>query len=112
GNRRGLYIALSAVVVLAVLVAAGFGAKRWLGSRPIEDSTTGPADNPAPAAPAPAADATASPVMPATQTVPAGDTTRSKSAIDVGTKRHTTAPQVAQNPSPPQEDAPQQDVPQ
>ena len=112
GNRRGIYIALSAVVVFALLVAAGFGAKRWLGSHQSEDSTAAPADNPAPAAPAPAADATASPVMPAAQTAPAADTTRSKSAIDAGVKRHTTPSPVAQNPSPPQEDTPQQDVPQ
>ena len=106
-GRRGLYIALSAVIVLVVLVAAGFGAKRWLGSRPIEDSTTAPADNSVPAA-----DATASPVMPAAQTVPSADTTRSKSAIDAGAKRHAAAPSIAQNPSPPQEDTPQQRVPQ
>jgi hypothetical protein len=112
GNRSGLYIALSAVVVLAVLVAAGFGAKRWLGSHRSEDSTTAPADNPAPAAPAPAADATALPVMPAVHTVPAADTTPSKPAIDAGAKRHATAPSIAQNPSPPQQDTPQQDVPQ
>jgi serine/threonine protein kinase len=112
GNRRGLYIALSAVVVLAVLVAAGFGAKRWLGSRPIEDSTTAPADNPAPAAPAPAADATPAPVMPAVQTVPAADTTPSKPTTVASVKPHATAPRVAQNPSQPQQDTPQQDVPQ
>ena len=111
GNRRGVYIALSAVVVLAVLVAAGFGAKRWLGLHRSEDSTTAPADNPAPAAPAPAADRTASSVMPAAQSIPAADTTR-KSAIDAGTKRHATAPQVAQNPSPPQQDVPRPAAPQ
>ena len=112
GNRRGLYIALSAVVVLAVFVAAGSGAKRWLGSHRSEDSTTAPADISAPAAPAPAADATASPVMPAAQTIPAADTIRSKPAINAGAKRHSTAPSIAQNPSPPQQDAPQPVAPQ
>jgi serine/threonine protein kinase len=111
-NRRGLYIALSAVAVLVVLVAAGFGAKRWLGSRPSENSTTTPVDNPAPAAPAPAVDATAAPVTPAVQTVPAADTTPSKPAMVASAKPHATAPRVAQNPSPPQQDAPQQGVTQ
>src|ERR1700683_5605993 len=53
GNRRGLYIALSAAV-LVVLVVAGFGAKRWMDSRLSENSTTAPADNPTPAAQTPA----------------------------------------------------------
>jgi serine/threonine protein kinase len=105
GNRRGLYIALSAVVVLVVLVAAGVGAKRWLGSHPFENTTTATADNQTPAAPAPAVDATPAPVMPAVQTAPG------KPVVVASAKRHATVPSLAPNPSP-QQDAPRQDAPQ
>jgi hypothetical protein len=111
GNRRGLYIALSAMAVIVVLVAAGFGAKRWLDSRSSENSTTAPADNPAPTAPASTLDPTPSPVMPAVQTVPAADTTPSKSTTVASVKPRANAPRAAQNPSP-QQDTPQPDVPQ
>jgi eukaryotic-like serine/threonine-protein kinase len=111
GNRRGLYIALGAVAVIVVLVVASFGAKRWMDSRPSENSTTAPADNPAPTAPASTVDPTPSPVMPAVQTVPAADTTPSKPAMVASVKPRATAPRVAQNPSP-QQDSPQPDVPQ
>jgi len=113
GNRRGVYIALSAAAVLVLLVAAGFGAKRWMDTRPSENSTTTPADNPAPAAPAPgpAVDPTPSPVMPAVQAVPAEDTTPGKPTTVASVKPHATTPRVAQNPSP-QQDTPQPDVPQ
>jgi serine/threonine protein kinase len=104
GNRRGLYIALSAVAVLVVLVAAGFGAKRWMGSRPVENSTNAPADNPTP-------DVTAAPVMPATQTVPVADPTPSKPVVVASAKPHATAPPGVQNPSP-QQQTPQQVVQQ
>jgi len=104
GNRRGLYIALSAVAVLVVLVAAGFGAKRWMGSRPVANSTNAPADNPTP-------DVTAAPVMPATQTVPVADPTPSKPVVVASAKPHATAPPGVQNPSP-QQQTPQQVVQQ
>jgi eukaryotic-like serine/threonine-protein kinase len=102
GNRRGLYIALSAVTVLAVLVAAGFGAKRWMDSRPSENSATAPADNPAPVAQTPAADVPAAPAMPAMQTVPAADPTPSKPVVVASAKPHAAAPPAVQNPSPQQ----------
>jgi eukaryotic-like serine/threonine-protein kinase len=98
GHRRGLYIALSAVTVIVVLVAAGFAAKRWMDSRPSENFTTAPADNPTPAAPA--MDPAPSPVTP------------SKPAMVASVKPHATTPRVAQNPSQPQQDTPPQDVPQ
>jgi eukaryotic-like serine/threonine-protein kinase len=111
GNRRGLYIALSAVAVIVVLVAAGFGAKRWMHARPSENSTTAPADNPAPTAPASTVDPTPSPAMPAVQTVPAADTTPSKPTTVASVKPRATTPRVAQNPLP-QQDTPRPDVPQ
>jgi serine/threonine protein kinase len=115
GNRRGLYIALSAVAVILVVVAAGSGAKRWMDSRSSDSSAT--ADNPAPAATAPAAatpsvDATPAPVMPAMQPVPTADPTPGKPAIDASAKRHSPPPPLAKNPSPPQLDTPQQAVTQ
>jgi serine/threonine-protein kinase len=102
GNRRGLYIALSAAAVLAVLATAGFGAKRWMDSRPSENSATAPADNPAPVAQTPAADVPAAPVMPAMQTVPAADPTPSKPVVVASAKPHAAAPPAVQNPSPQQ----------
>jgi serine/threonine protein kinase len=111
GNRRGLYMALSALAVLVVLVGAGFGAKRWMDSRPSENSTTAPADNPTPAVQTPAADVPAAPVMPALQTVPATDPAPSKPTTVASVKPRAPAPRVAQNPSP-QRGSPQQDVPQ
>jgi serine/threonine protein kinase len=112
GNRRGLYIALSAVAVLVVLVAAGFGTKRWLDARSSENSTTAPADNttsaaPAPAAATPTADAPATPVMPAVQAVPVADPVPSKPTTVASAKPRATAPPVVRNPSPPQQDTPQ-----
>jgi len=117
GNRRGLYIALSVLAAIVVLVAAGFGAKRWLDSRSSDNTATAPADNPAPAATTPAAsapsvDATPAPVMPAVQTVPAADSTPGKPAMGASAKRHVTPPPVTKNPSPPQQDAPQRVVTQ
>jgi eukaryotic-like serine/threonine-protein kinase len=97
GNRRGLYIALSAVAVLVVLVAAGFGAKRWMGSRPPENSTTAPADSPTPDAQTPAA-----PVMPAMQTVPAADPKPSKPVVVASAKLRAAAAPAVENPSPQQ----------
>jgi eukaryotic-like serine/threonine-protein kinase len=99
GNRRGLYIALSAVAVLVVLVAAGFGAKRWMDSRPSDNSTTAPADNPSPVAPTPSAEVPAVPVMPATQTVPATDPPPSKPTTVASAKPRATASPAVQNPS-------------
>jgi serine/threonine protein kinase len=110
GNRRGLYIALSAVAVLLVLAVAVFGAKRWMYSRPSENSTTAPADTPAPTAQTPAADVPAAPVMPAMQTVPATDPAPSKPTTVASVKPRASAPRVAQNPSP-QQGSPQQDAP-
>jgi eukaryotic-like serine/threonine-protein kinase len=97
GNRRGLYIALSAVAVLVVLVAAGFGAKRWMDSRPSENSSTAPADDPAPVVQTPAA-----PVMPAMQTVPAADPAPSRPVVVASAKPHAAAPPAVENPSPQQ----------
>jgi serine/threonine protein kinase len=102
GNRRGLYIALSAVVVIVVLAAAGFGAKRWIDSRSSENSATAPADNPASATQTPVADVPAAPVMPAMQTVPAADPTPSKPVVIASAKPRATAPPAVQNPSPQQ----------
>ena len=97
GNRRGLYIALSAAAVLVVLAAAGFGAKRWMDSRPSENSATAPADNPTPAAQTPAA-----PVTPAMQAVPAADPTPSKPVLVASAKPHAAARPAVENPSPQQ----------
>jgi hypothetical protein len=110
GNRRGLYIAVSVVFALVVLVAAGFGAKRWMDSRSSDNATTAPADNPAAATPL--AHATPAPVIPATPTVPAADSAPSKPAIDASAKRRSPPPPVAKNPSPLQQDTPQQAVTQ
>jgi serine/threonine-protein kinase len=111
-NRRGLYIVLSAVAVLVVLVVAGFGAKHWLDSRAAENSASAPTDNttsaaPAPAATTPTADAPATPVMPAVQTVPVADPTPSKPTTVASVKPRASAPPVVRNPSPPQQDTPQ-----
>jgi serine/threonine-protein kinase len=116
GKRSGLYIMLSAVAVLLVLAAAGFGAKRWIGSHLNEDSTTAPADNPASTAPAPAAptssvDATPAPVMPAMQTVPATDPTPGKPTTVASMKPRAAAPGVTRNPAP-RQDTPQPDAAQ
>src|SRR5271155_3521098 len=111
GNRRGLYIALSAVLALVVLVAAGFGAKSWLGSHAAENSTTATADNPAPAAATPSADVPAAPVMPAVQTSPAADPAPSKPVVVASVKPHATAPPAVRNPAP-QQEAPQAAVQQ
>ncbi len=101
-NRRGLYIASSVVAALVVLAAAGFGAKRWMNSRPSENSATIPADNPAPTS-SPSADVPATPVM---QTVPAADPAPSKPTTVANVKPRATAPRVAQNPSPQQHSVP------
>jgi eukaryotic-like serine/threonine-protein kinase len=108
GNRRGLYIALSAVAVLVVLLAAGLGAKRWMDSRPSENSTTAPADNPAPLAQTPAVDVPAGPAM---QTVPAADPAPSRPVVIASAKPHAAAPPAVENPSPQQPSAPPQAVP-
>ncbi len=110
GNHRGLYVALSAVAVLVVLVAAGFGAKRWMDSRPSENSTTAPADNPPSAAQTRAADVPVAPVLPAMPTVPAADPAPSKPVVVASAKPHATAPPAVQNPSS-QQQTPQPVVP-
>jgi serine/threonine protein kinase len=110
GHRRGLYIALGALMALVILVASGFGVKRWLDTHSPENSATVPTDNPAPAAPAPAADVKAPPVLPAPQAVPAADTTPGKAAIDASVKRRAGATPAVQKPPP--QDTPQQAVPQ
>jgi len=109
-NRRGYYITLSVVIVLVVLVAAGFGAKRWMDARQLEHSTNAPADNPAPAAPTPAADAPTLPVTPAVQTVPTA--APGKPATVASSKRRSTASQAVQDSSPPRRDGAQQTAPQ
>jgi eukaryotic-like serine/threonine-protein kinase len=100
GNRSPLYITLSVVVVLLVLAAAGFGAKRWMDARSSESSASTPADNSTPAAPTPVVDATPAPVMPAVQTVPAADPAPSKPTTAASAKPHATTPRAAQNPAP------------
>jgi eukaryotic-like serine/threonine-protein kinase len=95
GNRNPLYITLRVVVVLLVLAAAGFGAKRWMDARSSESSTTAPAD------------ATAPPVMLAVQTDPAATTPNKPVEVSSG-KRHASTPQVAQNSTPPQNTLQQQ----
>jgi eukaryotic-like serine/threonine-protein kinase len=111
GNRRGLYMALGAVAVLVVLVAAGFGAKRWMDTRPSENSTIAAADNPTPAAQTPSADVPAAPVTPAIQTIPVTDPTPSKPVVVASVKPHAAAPPAVQNP-PLQQQTPQQVVQQ
>jgi serine/threonine-protein kinase len=98
GNRRGLYIALGAAAVLVVLVAAGFGAKRWMDSRPSENSATTPADNTTPAAQTPSADVPAAPVTPAMQAIPVTDPTPSKPVVIASAKPHVAASPAVQNP--------------
>jgi eukaryotic-like serine/threonine-protein kinase len=109
GNRSPLYITLSVVIVILVLVVAGFGAKRWMDARSSESSTTTSADNPALAAPTPSADATAAPVMPAMQPLPAANSTPSKPTTVASGKAHATAPPAVRNPSP-QQQQPQQQI--
>jgi eukaryotic-like serine/threonine-protein kinase len=97
GNRSPLYITLSVVIVLLVLTAAGFGAKRWMDARSSESATTTPADN----------------STPDVQTIPAADpapTTPNKPIEASSGKRHASAAQVAQNPAP-QRNTPQQQTP-
>lgn len=60
GGNRGLYITIGALVVVAVLVAAGFGVPRWFGTRANDAAKTAPqvqtdSSKAAPAAPAGAA---------------------------------------------------------
>ena len=115
GNRSPLYITLSVVVVLLVLAAAGFGAKRWMDARSSESSTAASAENSTPAAATPTADTTAPPVMPVVPTVPAADPAAAtpNKAVEVSSaKRHATTPQGVQNPAPPQQETPQQQAPQ
>ena len=93
GNRSPLYITLSVVIVLLVLTAAGFGAKRWMDARSSESATTTPADN----------------STPDVQTIPAADpapTTPNKPIEASSGKRHASAAQVAQNPAPQQQTPP------
>src|SRR5580658_9151727 len=101
-NRSPLFLTLS-VVVLLLLAAAGFGAKRWMDARSSENSTTAPVDNPSPPA-----DATAPPATPAVQTVTAADPPPSKPVVVASAKLRATAPPAVQNPSPQQQ--PQQQV--
>jgi eukaryotic-like serine/threonine-protein kinase len=103
GNRRGLYVALGAAAVLVVLVAAGFGAKRWMDSRPSENSATTPADNTTPAAQTPSANVPAAPVTPAIQTIPVTDPTPGKPVVVASVKPHAAAAPGVQNPSPQQQ---------
>jgi serine/threonine protein kinase len=98
GNRRGLYIALGAAAVLVVLVAAGFGAKRWMDSRPSENSATAPADNTTPAAQTPSADVPAAPVTPAMQAIPVTDPTPRKPVVIASAKPHAAASPAVLNP--------------
>ena len=98
GNRRGLYIALGAAAVLVVLVAAGFGAKRWMDSRPSENSATAPADNTTPAAQTPPADVPAAPVTPAMQAIPVTDPTPRKPVVIASAKPHAAASPAVLNP--------------
>lgn len=103
GNRIPLFITLSVVIVLLVLAAAGFGAKRWMDARSSESSTTTSADDPSPAAPTPSADVAAAPVMPAIQPVPATNPTPSKPIVVASAKPRASAPPAVQNPSPQQQ---------
>jgi eukaryotic-like serine/threonine-protein kinase len=112
GNRSPLYITLSVVIVLLVLAAAGFGAKRWMDARSSESSTTAPADNSTPAAATPVVNAAPAPVMPAMQTVPPADPAPSKPTTVESAKPRATTPRVAQNPAAPQQNTPQQQAPQ
>jgi eukaryotic-like serine/threonine-protein kinase len=76
GNRRGIYVALSALGVVVMLIAGGFSARRWLHAHPFDHSATAPASaaTTAPAlAPGPAAVAPVAPVTPAAQTAPGDD---------------------------------------
>jgi eukaryotic-like serine/threonine-protein kinase len=76
GNRRGIYVALSALGVVVMLIAGGFSARRWLHAHPFDHSATAPtsAATTAPAvAPGPAAVAPVAPVTPATQVAPGDD---------------------------------------
>jgi serine/threonine protein kinase len=98
GNRRGLYIALGAAAVVVVLVAAGFGAKRWMDSRPSENSATAPVDNTTPAAQTPSADVPAAPVTPAMQAIPVTDPTPRKPVVIASAKPHAAASPAVLNP--------------
>ena len=84
GGNRGLYITLGALIVIAVLVAAGFGVPRWFGTR-ANDASTSQSKTTAPppeaaAKPAPAADEhAATPAKPEPPAKPA-DTKKQASA--------------------------------
>ena len=96
GNSRPLYVTLSVVIVLLVLTAAGFGAKRWMDARSSESSASTPADNSTPVV-----DASPAPVTPTMQPVPAANPAPSKPAANA--KPRVTPPPAVQNPSPPQQ---------
>ena len=76
GNRRGLYVALSALGVVVMLIAGGFSARRWLHAHSFDRSTAAPPSAPSTAsanAPGPAEAVPVAPVTPATQAAPGDD---------------------------------------
>jgi serine/threonine protein kinase len=73
GNRRGLYVALSALGVMLMLIAGGFSARRWLHAHPFERSTTPPASATTTAPTVDPGSAAVAPVTPAAQTAPNDD---------------------------------------
>ncbi|MFZ3214685.1 MAG: protein kinase [Candidatus Acidiferrales bacterium] len=79
GNRRGLYITLSALVALVALAAVGFAVPRWIHARPAEPPARAVTTTPPTAAP----NVT---VTPSTPNAPAADPTRA-----ANTKPHAAA---------------------
>ena len=73
GNRRGIFVALSALGVVVMLITGGFSARRWLHAHSFDRSTTA---SPSPPTTAPTVDpgpAAVAPVTPAAQTAPNDD---------------------------------------
>ena len=73
GNRRGIFVGLSALGVVVMLITGGFSARRWLHAHSLDRSTTA---SPSPPTTAPTVDpgpAAVAPVTPAAQTAPNDD---------------------------------------
>jgi serine/threonine-protein kinase len=113
GGHRGLYMTLGALVVLAVLVAAGFGVPRWFGTRANEGaasqsktSTASPSD--AAAKPAPADDHSATSAKPEPPAKPAD----AKKQAPAKTEKPDAAPAPPPGPDPAEVAAVEQEVDQ
>lgn len=113
-GNRGLYITLGALIVIAVLVAAGFGVPRWFGTRANDASssqskTTAPPQSDATAKPTPAADDhSATPAKPEPPAKPAD----AKKQASAKPEKQEAAPAPPPGPDPAEVAAVEQEVDQ